>query len=117
VMPSFVKINVSKPNNWHSSLLICKGSVSDIIQDLGYWKVCTRCVPLNLIVKNKTKRKAICSKLLACSEAEGEACRWKLGPSFRKQGGNPRNSTILNLPGRKNSSISRQGHDHCHLGL
>jgi hypothetical protein len=32
--------------------------------------------------------------------------RWELGPSFWKQGGNPHDSTILNLPGRNNSEMS-----------
>lgn len=69
-----MRINVSKPNNWHSSHLICKGSVSDNNQDLGYSKVRLRCVPLNLTVEHKTNRKSICSKLLACFEAVGETC-------------------------------------------
>lgn len=36
--------------------------------------MCTRCGPVNLTVKQKTKKKAICCKLLACFEAEGQAC-------------------------------------------
>jgi len=126
VMPSFVKINVSKPTNWHWSLLICKGSVSDIIKDLGYWKVCTRCVPLNLKVKHKTKRKAISSKLLACFEAEVETClSWVVtaDESWVHHCGNkeviqataPSSSTWQKK--FKNPSISGQGHDHCRLGL
>jgi hypothetical protein len=101
-----------KTQQLHSSLVMCKGSVSDIIQGLGYWKVYTKCVPLNLTVKNKTNRKAICSKLLVCFEAEGETClSWGVTANeswvhhSRNKEGNPPNSTILNLPGRKNSKI------------
>jgi hypothetical protein len=53
------------------SLSISKGSVSHIIQDFGYSKVCVRCVPPSITVKHKTERKAIPSELLACIETEG----------------------------------------------
>jgi len=54
------------------SLSLNKGSVSHIIQDLGFSKVCTRCVPQSLTVKWKTKRRAISSTLLVCFQAQGE---------------------------------------------
>jgi hypothetical protein len=127
VKPSFLKINVSKPNNWNSSLLICKGDVNNIIQDLGYWKACTRCIPLNLTVKHKTKRNAICSKLLVCFEAEGEACLSWVVTADESWVHHSRNKEAIHVTAPsslylaekkfKNPSISRQGHDHCRVGL
>jgi hypothetical protein len=49
-----------------------KGSVSHIIQDLGYSKVFTRCASQSLTVKQLTKRRAISSMLLVCFQAQGE---------------------------------------------
>jgi len=51
------------------SLSLNKGSVSHIIQDLGYSKVCARCVPQSLAVKRKTKRRTISFTLLVCFQA------------------------------------------------
>jgi hypothetical protein len=60
------------PRQLAHSLSLNKGSVSHIIQDLVYSKVCTRCVPQSLTVKWKTKRRAISSTLLVCFQAQGE---------------------------------------------
>jgi len=54
------------------SLSINRGSVSHIIQDLGYSKVCTRCVPQSLAVKWKTKGRTISFTLSVCFKAQGE---------------------------------------------
>jgi hypothetical protein len=75
LMPTFGTINTSQPNNW-SYPSISKGSVSDIIQDLGYLKVCERWVPQNLTNTNQTKRKAVSSELLACFEAAWDILSW-----------------------------------------
>ena len=58
---------------WAHSLSISKGSVSHIVHDLGYSKVCTGWIPGNLTFEHKTDRKAIFSELLACFEGEGDS--------------------------------------------
>jgi hypothetical protein len=94
------------------SLSLNKGSVSHIIQDLGYSKVCTRCVPQNLAVKRKTKRRTISFTLLVCFKAQGETFpSWIITADetwFWRQKGSPQNGTIVNLPRRKNSNIFYQ---------
>jgi hypothetical protein len=71
-----------------------------------------RWVSRSLKVKHKIKRKTTSSKLLACSEAEGEAFlsqivtadeTWVHDFESETKKGNPWNGTILNIARRKNS--------------
>ena len=52
---------------------VSNGSAMAIIDALGYSKVCARWVPGSLTTKHRRQRKAICSELLECFDAEGEA--------------------------------------------
>jgi hypothetical protein len=86
-----------------------KGSIKDI-QDLGYWKVCLRCVPFS---QTQNQEKSHWFQVVCMFRSWGRdllilSCysRWKLGPSCWKQGGNPRKNTILNLTGKKISKMS-----------
>jgi hypothetical protein len=54
------------------SLSISKGSVSHIIQDLGYSNVCLRWGPWSLTVEHKTVRNVISCELFTYFEAGGE---------------------------------------------
>jgi hypothetical protein len=54
------------------SLSISRGSVSHIIRDIGYLKLCMIWVPWSLTVEQKIEGKAISYELLACFEAERE---------------------------------------------
>ena len=110
------------------SLSISKGSVSHIIRDLGFSKVCTRCVPQSFTVKRKTKRKAISSTLLVCFQAQGETypswivtadetwfCHFELETKRQSAG-----MVLLSVSPEERIQtffISGQGHDHCLLSL
>jgi hypothetical protein len=98
-------LSLSQHNNWGSVSQSAR-SVSHIIRDLGYLKVCGRWAPQGLKVEHKNDRKAISSKLLAHFEAEGETFlsgtvtadeSW-FNCFEAKKKGNPQNGTILNLP-------------------
>jgi nicotinamide mononucleotide adenylyltransferase len=106
------------------SLVISKGSVSHIIQDLGYSKVCIRWVPWSLTVKHKTERKAISSKLLARFQVQEQTfLSWivtadetwvhHFEPETKRQWHHPQS------PQKKKFkvSISGPGREHCLLGL
>jgi len=54
-------------------LSVSNGSAMAIIDALGYSKVCTRWVPRSLTTDHRHQRKAICSELLECFDAEWEA--------------------------------------------
>jgi histone-lysine N-methyltransferase SETMAR len=47
--------------------------VNNIIDALGYAKVCARWVPQSLTDDHKTVWKEVCSDLLSCYEADGES--------------------------------------------
>jgi len=93
------------------SLSISKGSVSHIIQDLGYSNVCLRWAPWILTVEHKTVRNAIYSESFACFEAGGETFLFLIVTSVETwdhhfelgRKCSPWNGTILNLLGRKDS--------------
>jgi len=80
--------------------------------------------PLGLMVQHKTERKAIssnCWNVLKPGERHSYPILLKqMQPGFIilnwRQKGNPWNGTIFNFHRRKNS-VSRQGNDHCLLGL
>ena len=99
-------------------LSISKGSVSHIIRDLGYSKVCTGWVPGSLAIEHKTERKPFlwsCRHVLKVREIAsypGLLQQMKPGSLIlnRQLKDNPWNSIIFNLPGRgwiQNVSISR----------
>jgi hypothetical protein len=108
------------------SLSLNKGSVSHIIQDLGYSKVCTRCVPQSLAVKWETKRTTISFTLLVCFKAQG-----KTFPSWiitadeiwfhhfeletKRQSAEWHYRHSPQKKEFKHFFISGQGHDHCLL--
>jgi hypothetical protein len=48
-----------------------KGSVNNVIDALGYAKVCARWIPRNFTDDHKTVRKKVCSDFLSRYEAEG----------------------------------------------
>ena len=54
-------------------LSVSNGSAMAIIDALGYLKVCARWIPGSLTTEHRRQRKAICSELLECFDAEGEA--------------------------------------------
>jgi histone-lysine N-methyltransferase SETMAR len=54
-------------------LSVSNGSAVEIIDALGYSKVCKRLVPRSLTTKQRRQRKTICSELLERFDAEGEA--------------------------------------------
>ena len=54
-------------------LSVSNGSAMEIIDALGYSKVCARWVPRRLTPEHRRQRKAICSELLERYDAEGEA--------------------------------------------
>jgi hypothetical protein len=63
-------------NGSHAGLAatcVSKGSVNNIINALGYAKVCARWVPRSLTDDQKTVRKEVFSDLLSHYEADGES--------------------------------------------
>jgi hypothetical protein len=52
---------------------VSKGSMNNIIDALGYSKVCACWVPRSLTDYNKTVRKEVCSDLLSRYQADGES--------------------------------------------
>jgi hypothetical protein len=83
--------------------------------------------PLSFTVKYKTQKKVVSSKLLECFKAEGETfltqtvkadATWVHHFKLQTKG----QSTEWNHPQfpqqkKFKESVSRQGHDHCLLGL
>jgi hypothetical protein len=60
-------LDTLESNCWHS---VIKGSVSHIICDFGYWKVCARWVSWSLTVEYRTQRNAVSFVFLSPVEAE-----------------------------------------------
>lgn len=111
MMPSIMRMDILQLDSWCT---VCHSTKSHIIQDLGYSKVCTRCVPQSLTVKWKTKSRVISSTLLICFKAQGETfSSWVVTADetwFHHLEVETKmwNGAIVNLPRRKNSNIFYQ---------
>jgi len=103
LIPSFVMIDESQPDKWHSILQSAKAVLVTPFWDLGYLKVWMRWVFQSLTVEQKTQKKVIYLELLACFEP-GRVQQMKPGSIILDWGQthNPWNGTILILPGQKN---------------
>jgi len=72
-MALFMRIGASQFGNWPYSFQSAMVAVA-IIDALGYSTVCARWVPRSLTTEHRRQRKAICSELLECFDAEGGGC-------------------------------------------
>jgi len=69
-MALFMRIGASQFGNWLYSFQSAIVAMA-IIDALVYSTVCARWVPRNLTTVHRRQRKAICSELLECFDAEG----------------------------------------------
>ena len=96
-------------------LSVSNGSARAIIDALGYSKVCTRRVPQSLTTKHRRQRKAICSELLECFDAEVEAfLSWAHHYELEMkreslEWHHPQSPSKKEVQG---NSFCRKGHDH-----
>jgi hypothetical protein len=122
VMLSFAKIDVSQPDNRHSVFQSAKAVLVTSFEILDMRRCAQDGFP-RVSQSNTQERNAISSGLLACFEGErdsilswivtaDEAWVYHFEPRLK---GNPWNSTIFNLPEKKNSKCFHQqdGHGHC----